>query len=407
MAFFSRKSKQKATDGLSITQEDEILGYLDELFRKRIQLSFRLKNKTVSTDILFIEKKTKTLRIQMDTFGSMPHGTDLSAGFALDRTWWTFKTKLVIIQDKPHLLIPKQIEHSERRKQPRTAFTPREQVKVTIMEGIGSGSGAFGMATDIGLGGMCLTIEKAMILSNEKEIYPSPTLFKKDAKLAFIKINRLPGSQILELQGVANRVYKDGKWRLAVSFGKLNKTAQQSINRFVVPRILEFKYVKRSQKKREEMEQMRSSYPAPAKGGGAESKPAVADTPAASSTTSSASGEKTRILFLGTELRDQLGFLNSDNGFHVFVGTTPISVIKMLSENEPKALLVGEEFKGRNSLEVLEKIMNMGVLNEKRVIFVGSDITAKDRIKLKMLNINEVVNLPINDQQEFMQTLAR
>ena len=167
LPIFSRKTKAKSSDALLLTQDDEILGYLDEVFRKRVSLSLVLKGKRISTDILFMDTKNKAMRIQMGAFKAGQNGEDVTVGFSLDRTWWSFKSKVVFMQDKPYLLVPKTIKHAERRKTPRTAFTAREQVKVTIMEGIGSGNGVFGLATDVSPDGLCLIIEKAMILSSQ------------------------------------------------------------------------------------------------------------------------------------------------------------------------------------------------------------------------------------------------
>ena len=438
MPLFSRK-KTKSNDEALINTEDEVLGYLDEVYRKRIPLTLRLKGKSADTDILYMDEKNKVLRVQQDLFRGIQHGMDVSVGFPLDRTWWTFKSKFVLVNEKPHILIPKAIHHSERRKHLRTSFTPREQVKVTVLEGLGSGNGVFGMAVDIGTGGISLTIEKAMNLSNEREIPPTETLFKPGTKLAIVKINRLPGCPLMEVSGIAKRVWRDGKWRLAIEFANLPKGQYSGILRFIEPRTLEFKPVRRSKKRREEREEARAVPRAPAaegarpeSGGGAaapsgdagssRSAPPADPTQAAPPPPSKAgesapepakeqsapeASKRPTVLVLGEALLEEIPFLKAKNSpFEVIVSNTPISAVKVITEDAPAMILCGTAFKGRNIVEVLEKIHNMGVLNDRKVVVCGNDLTGKDMIKLKMLKIETVIPLPMTTAQDFLQALS-
>lgn len=258
MPIFSRKSKSNSSDDIVISAEDEVLAYLDEVFRKRIPMTIAYKGKEFCGDIMFMDQKNRAMRMQM-TVNPALNGAEVLVGFPLDRTWWAFKSKLVINQDKPHLMFPKAIARRERRKDPRTSFTAREQVKVTVMEGLGSGHGLFGMACDVSPNGICITIEKCMMLANEKEISPSPTLYSPNARLAFVKINKIPGMVMLETQGLAKRVFRDGnKWKCAIELDGLGRTERTAVLRFIEPRLLEFKVVKRSMKAREDADSRRA-----------------------------------------------------------------------------------------------------------------------------------------------------
>lgn len=430
MPIFSRK-KSKSSEA-TINTEDEVMGYIDELYRKRVPISISLKKKWVHSDILFFDEKNKLIRIQQDLLPAMANGTDLTVGFALDRTWWTFKTKYATVNDKPHLLVPKGISHTERRRNLRCSFTAREQVKVTVLEGLGSGNGVFGMAVDISTGGIALTIEKAMYLANEREIPPNESLFKPGTKLALVKINRIPGCQLMELSGIAKRVWRDGRWRLAIEFTNLSKKDYAAITRFIEPRTLEFKPVKRSKKRREEMDERRAT---PRPGGGGErgddeggdndtlttaspvaekpSAPAAppAESPAvianaAPAAAPSPAGDRPTLLIFGDDILSEVPFLNAGNSpFDVVVCNTPIRAVKVITEDSPALILCGTEFKGRAIAEVLEKINNMGVLKDKKVVICGNDLNSKDLIKLKMMKIETVVPLPINTPGEFLAAL--
>jgi len=418
LALFSKKSKTKASDEIVLSQEDEILGYLDEVFRSRVSLQLAFKKRITSTEVLFIDLKNKALRVQMSEFGGLKHGEEALAGFSLDKTWWSFQTKLLFDQDKPHLLIPKLIRHAERRKTPRTAFTPREQVKVTIMEGIGSGHGVFGIAKDISRDGMAITVERAMNLSTEKETPVNSALFKPGSKLSFIKINRIPGCPMIEVQGIARRLQKDGKWVFAISFHKLSNAHATMITRFIEPRVLDFRYVKRSLKEREERESNLLASPrnmgANEKAISPEPQPKKVEEPdesqpAAAPDDSPASAElpedvQADVLVVGEELRSEFQFL-VDNGLVLRTVDTPVSIAKALSQDKPKALLCGLEFKGREIVELLERIASMGLLDACQTIVCAADIPLRDRIKLKMLNVQEFQNLPVEDRAAFVNKL--
>ncbi len=429
MPLFSRK-KSKNTEA-TISTEDEVMGYIDELYRKRVPISICLKKKWVHSDILFFDEKNKLIRIQQDLLPALANGTDLTVGFALDRTWWTFKTKYANVNDKPHLLVPKGINHTERRRNLRCSFTAREQVKVTVLEGLGSGNGVFGMAVDISTGGISLTIEKAMYLANEREIPPSENLFKPGTKLALVKINRIPGCQLMELSGIAKRVWRDGRWRIAIEFTNLSKKDYAAITRFIEPRTLEFKPVKRSKKRREEMDERRAT-PRPGSSGkergdedGGDNEtstasstatekapPATAAKATATPTepkpaaTPAADSDRPTLLIFGDDILTEVPFLNAGNSpFEVVVCNTPIRAVKVITEDNPALILCGTEFKGRAITEVLEKINNMGVLKDKKVVVCGNDLTSKDLIKLKMMKIETVVPLPIKTAGEFLAAL--
>ncbi|MBO1322005.1 PilZ domain-containing protein [Acanthopleuribacter pedis] len=402
------------------------MGYIDEVYRKRVPITLFVKKKSVQTDILFFDEKNKLIRIQQDLLPGLAHGTDLDVGFALDRTWWTFRTKFALVNEKPHILVPKGIQHHERRRNLRCSFTAREQVKVTVLEGLGSGNGVFGMAVDISTGGISLTIEKAMYLANEREIPPNENLFKPGTKLAMVKINKVPGCQLMELSGIAKRVWRDGRWRLAIEFAKLSKKDYTALLRFIEPRTLEFKPVRRSKKRREEMDERRAvpraESSATTKNSSDDASPAsertaktAEEAPPQPTTAPQKSEEappasdavnRPTLLVFGDDVLREVPFLDAPNSpFAVAVCNTPIRAVKVITEDKPALILCGTEFKGRAIVEVLEKINNMGVLKERKVVICGNDIPSKDLIKLKMMKIETVIPLPISGPGEFLSAL--
>jgi len=426
VALFSRKKDSRGEDTYTLTDPDEILGYLDEVFRRRVSLSYYFKSKEYVSDVLLLDAKLGALRIQQSTM-QLPHGSDVTAGFPLDRTWWSFQTKYMLRDGKPYLLYPKVIRHTERRRNQRTNFSPREQVKVTILEGLGSGHGVFGLAQDISVDGLSLTIEKAMNLASEKEVPPSPSLFPKGTKLAVVKINKIPGCPLMEISGVAQRLERDGKWVMSLSFHKLSKQHQGMIAKFVEPRLLDFKPTKRSYKRRQELESEGGGGVTPAEGArptpsqqtdDEQPEATNAEQPLAAEPTSAAptpeaepavpvaarTGPKIRMLVLGEELIGQLDFLAGAERFELLPGNTPVGIIKILSELKPPLMLCGLDFKGRDVTELLTKIDNMGALAATKVVVCAENLMAKDIIKLKMMKIEDTLDLA-GDPNELLEQL--
>jgi len=254
MSLFSFKNKPKSREEGVLSDPSEVFAYLDEVVKKKLTVTLTTPTRQLPCQIFFLEEKNGVMRAQGDGLSSFLKGKTVTGGFSLDRSWFTFKAQVLEKDGKSFLTIPKDIRHSERRKDPRTSFSAREQVKVTILENLGSGSGVFGHAVDVSKGGLCLSIDRAMILNNEKEISPGPGLYKKGCPLMLVKVNKIPGCAPFECQGTALRVYKDGKWRMAIEFKKLPSAALTQIDKFVSSRSIPFKLVKRSRIKREEQE---------------------------------------------------------------------------------------------------------------------------------------------------------
>ena len=419
MALFSKKKEPKSSGPLVITEQDEILAYLDEVFRRRVSLVFAYNKKEHETDILLVEAKNNVFRIQQRSAEKIPHGADLVVGFSLDKTWWTFPSKLLINKEKPYLIIPKVIKHTERRKNQRTSFSAREQVKVTVMEGLGSGYGVFGMARDVSVDGMSLSVEKAMNLANEKEVTPSTSILRKGTRLSLVKVNKIPGCPLMEISGIAQRMQRDGKWYLSMKFFKLSKAHQAMIERFVEPRLLAFKPTRRSQKRRMEMEaaqndpatkregpSITTSVPT-ATGASADKPGAAPGKPAPPPVKESGPIVKMKILVVGDGLMEALSFLGLETSpFEILPGLTPVGIIKCLSEHKPPLMLCGMTFKERQITEILEKIENMGALGKTKVVICAENMLGKDRVKFKMMNLNDVIDLPITNREAFNTQLG-
>lgn len=459
MALFSKKSK-KSIPGREVNTEDEILGYLDDVIRYRAFLTIRTKKDRFKLALYSIEEKDKLLKIQADPGLDSYANQSVQCGFSLDSTWYMFMTKLVMREHRQYLDIPDQILRKERRKSARVRISPREKVKVTVLQSLGAGVGITGVAVDVSTGGICVAIERTMILQQEREVQPSPQLLKRGTQLMVVKVNRIPGVPAFEAQGVVNRIYSDGGWKIAIQFPTLPNKIKELIKRFVHERAPVFSPVFRSRKKRMEMEEARRKEeeenaaetvqtdqpgteevaadaaadtvpddtpgpeapqdtgpqlvpppidePAPQDdifaGGdlipGLEPMPQEEPEPPEEPVTGKS------LISLGALLDKELDFLNSESDYTWVHVDNPIRIVKNLNEKRPRYLLLPLEFNNQSMLDYLQRIEKMGVLRDVGVIlFSENDIPGREMVKSRMLGIKHILKLPLESHAQLLDIL--
>jgi c-di-GMP-binding flagellar brake protein YcgR len=405
--------KKKNTNKLSLTEPDAILGYLDELIAKKIPLTVTFNKKSFSCNLYGFEPDNKLIRIQNIQPLFKENGKTVTCGFPLDRAWFVFQTKLVVLKDNLFIETPEIITYAERRKTKRAVFSVREEVKVTVVESLGKGTGVFGSATNVSEGGICLTIDKAMLLNNEKIISPHPDLYKKGTEIMLVKINKIPGGKPFETSGKINRVFKDGgKWKLALEFGKLPKSGTAFIQTFVNSRTSDFKLTRRSRKKRIEMERNRQAFTPPAttakKTNTIKSKeslqPAVEQSRQANTVEhKQVNNTPVTVVSLGCNLKKQLSFLDSIPSVRWEHAENQIQILALIHDVKADVLLLQYQLGDHNMLDYLQKIQSMKLVgNIKTAIFSENPISVKDKIKAKLVNVDTFFKLPLTDKLELV-----
>jgi len=115
--------KKKETSKYSLTEPDEIFGYLDELIAKKVQLTVTYNKKNFPCNLYSFEPDNKLIRIQniQSLFNS--NGKIITCGFPLDRAWFVFQTKLVVVKNNLFIETPTEINYAERRKTKRAVFS--------------------------------------------------------------------------------------------------------------------------------------------------------------------------------------------------------------------------------------------------------------------------------------------
>ena len=84
-----------------IYEEDEILWYIDEIFRQRHSITIYTKQNQGNCNLYFIDTKKRILRIE-DNMGMADYASKpVQCGFSLDRAWFLFQSKLIYVEGKP------------------------------------------------------------------------------------------------------------------------------------------------------------------------------------------------------------------------------------------------------------------------------------------------------------------
>ncbi|MCP5050279.1 MAG: hypothetical protein GY940_24140 [bacterium] len=431
MALFSKKQKSLAGIPGVIHVEDEILGYLDEVTRQRTQLSIRTKDKHWDCSLYSFDLKSKLLRIE-DSFGlSEQDKKAVQCGFTLDSTWFLFTSQVHISGGKPYLTIPSAIQHKERRKKLRSTISSRELVKVTVLQSLGAGVGVTGKAAEISEDTIQVTIERALMMENERELSPSYDLIKEGTKLMVVKAAGLPGVPTFQVEGVVLRITQRGGWKLAVQLKKLPKKFQDAIGQFVRSRSMPYKPTKRSYKRRLEVEKEREKEEQEREQQRLEKKNSDAEnsngdnsngsqqpseitfaTEIESSVTNSLHVPKIKprmpvLLSIGDMLRDSLAFLGNVQSHRWVHVESPLKIIKSLNENKPAFLLTPVMLKRQSMLDYLEKISGMGVLSGVDIILFSEErIPPKDLIRCRMLGIRHTLQLPLDTSDQLLGIIS-
>ena len=410
---FLFKSKTEGNEN-SINTLDEILGYFDEIFKQRKEIEIRVRKKIFLCGIYEINEKKKILRIQ-DKDMALYNKDAVKCGFTLDNTWFSFNSTLMIIDNKPHINIPKEISQNERRKHKRVSFAQRENANASILESFSKGIGITGSILNISLGGICVEINRALAIENEREVTPQPNLIQSGTKLGLVRIKGITGFAELDTNGVVNEIRRGHKWKIAIELPKLSNDIKNNFERFINSRSQEFSLVRRSRKKRIEAEKKRKSEMKKMQ----QDKQLSNDVSTKSTNTMSVEtldkgikkdvknklGQKEEnkkklipILIVGKPLDRDLFFLRKFTNFEFFIANDVVDLIKALSEHSPELLFIPHSLKEQNLLNVLIKISQSGILADIRVfLFIDTMIPENDIIKCKKLGIESIIKLPLKD----------
>lgn len=451
MALFGKKQKNLAGIPGVIHGDDEVLGYLDEVIRQRTPLSIDAKNKHWECSLYSFDIKKKEMRIE-DVIGlSEYEKKPVLCGFTLDSTWFIFTSNVKMSGGKPYLTLPEAIQHKERRKKPRISLSTRENVKVTALEGLGAGLGITGMAVEVSEQTITTTIERCLMLENEKKVNPRTDMLKPGAKLMVLKVTGMPGVPTFQIEGSVIRITQRGGWRLVVKMQKLPKKFQEAIGQTVKSRSMPYKPTKRSYQRRLDYEKERQQeedsqgsngnanggefsmssrkegtitfakeienpveklVPGAPSSSGIAPPPPPPPPPPETKATEPVQPPRPQpapvpqvpvLLSIGETIKNSLSFLDKINGFRWIHVDSPLKIIKTLNDSKTIFIFTPLNFRNQSMLDYIEKISGTGVLEGVQVVLLSEQkILPKDLIRCRMLGIQHTFELPLNDPAELL-----
>jgi hypothetical protein len=117
---------------------------------------------------------------------------------------------------------PEHLFFADRRRNKRYPFRPRESAYVIGSDGGVPGLGVAGPLVNIGLGGLCLRVDRVLKLDDGLRIPPNTALFERGTSFPRLRIQDLPKLPLLEISGwVAHTAERGSEILLGFDFGEL------------------------------------------------------------------------------------------------------------------------------------------------------------------------------------------
>ncbi|HPS67586.1 MAG TPA: PilZ domain-containing protein [Holophaga sp.] len=125
---------------------------------------------------------------------------------------------------------PERLVHADRRRHKRYPFRPRESAYVTASDGGIPGTGIAGPLANIGMGGLCLRVDRVLRLDTGLRIPPGTALFDRGTSYPRIRLQDLPRLPVLEVHGwVAHAEQHGSEVLLGFDFGELTEDQARSL----------------------------------------------------------------------------------------------------------------------------------------------------------------------------------
>jgi len=154
-------------------------------------------------DLLHEESGTMTVVLQRALPGEFQANTVLDMVFTLEGM--RFDAPIKFLRRDGYLralfTVPEKIMHAERRSKMRARFGPRERGTCTVLEGLFEGCGVTGRLVNLSLEGLCMRIDRAISIRDNRPCHPTPALFSLGKSVALVRIQNLPHTPLIECCG--------------------------------------------------------------------------------------------------------------------------------------------------------------------------------------------------------------
>lgn len=175
----------------------------------------------------------------------LPHEMALGAPFEMLFTLGEqrFEAPITFLGREAYLLyrfsIPLCLTPSDRRRQKRYPFRPREKAYVLARDAALPGHGLAGPLVNLSLGGLAFRVDRVIRMDDQLRITPSPTFFEKGKGLPILKIRDLGKFPLFEARGmVANARERNGEVLVGVQFADLGPAEFRLIQEVLIARDL-------------------------------------------------------------------------------------------------------------------------------------------------------------------------
>lgn len=199
------KSREEEAGEPVLRDRPTILAYLEELIRLHtpVQVWFKkgdLVPTTARIDLLREEEGTILLSTQRSLPGDILPPCPMDMVFMIDgmrfRSQIRFKARDAYM--KSSFQVPEVVRHAERRGKMRTRFSHRERASVTVLEGFFDGIGASGGLVNLSMEGLCMKIERALAIREDRKLPVNTSLFLAGKNLPIVRIQNLPHTPTIE-----------------------------------------------------------------------------------------------------------------------------------------------------------------------------------------------------------------
>jgi len=202
------KTRNEDTGEPVLRDRPTVLAYMEELIRlqKPVQIWMRKGDLTPTAgriDALQEDDGIMRIALQRSIPGDILPPCPMEMFFMIDGqrflTQIRFKTRDAYL--KACFKIPEVVRHAERRSRMRTRFSPRERASTTVLEGIFDGIGASGALVNLSMEGLCMKIERAIHIRENRNLPVSTDLFTTGKCLPIVRILNLPRTPTIECSG--------------------------------------------------------------------------------------------------------------------------------------------------------------------------------------------------------------
>lgn len=185
-----------------------ILAYIEDLIRIRSTVQFWLKTDDLvpivgRLDLLSELSGHMTITLQRALPGDLQSNTPMEMMFTLEGMRFDAPVKFLRRDGylKALFTIPEKVRHAERRTKMRARFGPREKATCTVLEGLFEGHGAAGRLVNLSMEGLCMRIDRAISIRENRGLAINHSLFDTGKALAVVRVQNLPHTPLVECCG--------------------------------------------------------------------------------------------------------------------------------------------------------------------------------------------------------------